>query len=428
MLKYMLFRLSSLKPLPLAFASLAAVACGGGSESAPTLAEVSPARGPLGGGTAITVTGSGFKAEGASGLQLLIGGRYATDVTVVDDHTITAKSPEGQIDGAVMVTLFNGNGGAWLPDSFAYNPLPGVAQIIPNAIDPAGELITLKGSGFADFEAGTNTVKLGAQDCADLTVIDDATMTCLAPANPEGMRADATMANANGEVEIMNAVVWLDHLYVADGRQGLAGRLYRVNAATAEAFPVGNLSAGLTGMAFAPDGSLYGTESSRGAKGHLVMINPMTAALSRVGETTGHSTLPDITFVGSELYAWTENGDQLAKIDRNTAQVTALGNGTGSSGSGLTTDSLGTILAAPQGTGGPLYSVNPTTGVVTATVTLTSEDIGGSISSLAFHKGTLYGVVKTDPPTLVSIDRTTGALTNIGALPQNVDAMASQTP
>ena len=60
---------------------------------------MSPTAGPLGGGTLVTITGTGF--TGATAVDF--GTTPATDLTVVSDTTITADSPAGT--GTVDVTV-----------------------------------------------------------------------------------------------------------------------------------------------------------------------------------------------------------------------------------------------------------------------------------------------------------------------------------
>ncbi|HEX4220636.1 MAG TPA: IPT/TIG domain-containing protein, partial [Acidimicrobiales bacterium] len=67
---------------------------------APTVTSVSPATGPAAGGTAVTITGTGF--TGATAVKF--GSNAGTAVTVVSDTEITVTSPAGAV-GAVPVTV-----------------------------------------------------------------------------------------------------------------------------------------------------------------------------------------------------------------------------------------------------------------------------------------------------------------------------------
>lgn len=67
--------------------------------SDPTLSSVSPASGPMGGNTTITITGTGFinNPDGATWYQVRVGSTLATNVTYVNDTTLTARTPAGNI-------------------------------------------------------------------------------------------------------------------------------------------------------------------------------------------------------------------------------------------------------------------------------------------------------------------------------------------
>jgi hypothetical protein len=76
---------STSSPTPTASSTSSADA----SSTAPAVSEVSPAAGALSGGTTITIAGSGLSKVDA----VTVGGVPATDVTVVDDKTVTAVTP-----------------------------------------------------------------------------------------------------------------------------------------------------------------------------------------------------------------------------------------------------------------------------------------------------------------------------------------------
>ncbi len=124
---------------------------------------VSPSAGPIIGGTSITVTGNGFGNPGDSDTVNLIpngGGTPipATNVTVVDDGTITAVTGDASGDvgsgvgtlGTDVVVTAGGDTSAVNPaDGFGYG-VPIVTAVSPAAIDVGDQWkkITLTGSGF----------------------------------------------------------------------------------------------------------------------------------------------------------------------------------------------------------------------------------------------------------------------------------------
>jgi len=126
--------------------------------AAPVVTTVSPNSGPASGGTAITITGSGF----VPGARVLIGQGQgvvkaidATNVVFVSSSEITATTGGPAIAGTytVFVTQNGGvtnNGG---PDSdFTYTPVgatPTITKVSPNS-GPVigGTAITITGTGF----------------------------------------------------------------------------------------------------------------------------------------------------------------------------------------------------------------------------------------------------------------------------------------
>ncbi len=237
-------------------------------------------------------------------------------------------------------------------------------------------------------------------------------------------------------------------LFAADGRassSSAGGNLYRIDVADAAATTVGPTGTGITALALAPDGTLYATEAigdgsifSDGR--HWLELNPDTGAATEIA--LQELTLPDLAFLpDGSLVGWTE-GNTLGSIlpgpvsiDLATGAHTTIGTtDVTSAGSGLAVDDTGTLwLAATRSScdGATLFSIDTTTGLGTEGPTLSGCPAGARrINSMAFHRGVLYGVTISafstgGTTTLVTIDRTTGAVTTVGELPVDVDAIAS---
>jgi hypothetical protein len=73
----------------------------------PAFTSISPASGPIAGGTPVTITGTNFVSGGSFGIT--IGGTAATGVVLVDSSHITAFTPAG-IAGARDVMITNNDG------------------------------------------------------------------------------------------------------------------------------------------------------------------------------------------------------------------------------------------------------------------------------------------------------------------------------
>ena len=83
----------------------------------PTITSITPASGPVTGGTLFSVAATGL----APNVTLLIGGVPATSVTVVNAITLTGVTPAG-MSGAQDVTLSTANSTSTLPGGFTYDP------------------------------------------------------------------------------------------------------------------------------------------------------------------------------------------------------------------------------------------------------------------------------------------------------------------
>lgn len=80
------------------------------------MTKVSPAAGPTGGGTAVTITGTNFTAPAT----VFFGGVQATNVVVVNRRHITATSPAGTDIVDVTVTTSDGTSATSTADRYTY--------------------------------------------------------------------------------------------------------------------------------------------------------------------------------------------------------------------------------------------------------------------------------------------------------------------
>jgi hypothetical protein len=83
--------------------------------TAPTISGITPAVGPAAGGTAVTVTGTGF----TTGATVAVGGTAGTSVVVVSDEKLTFATP-AKTAGAYDVTVTTAGGTATEEDGFTY--------------------------------------------------------------------------------------------------------------------------------------------------------------------------------------------------------------------------------------------------------------------------------------------------------------------
>jgi len=144
----------------------------------PTVSGVSPNTGPVGGGTAVTITGTNF----ASGATVMFGTQAAAGVTVTNSTTITATTPAGSV-GAVTVTVTVAGQSGSLASGFTYVATPTVSGVSPSSGSTSGGTgVTITGTNFV---AGA-TVKFGTATATNVTVTNSTTMTATTPAGSAG--------------------------------------------------------------------------------------------------------------------------------------------------------------------------------------------------------------------------------------------------
>ena len=150
---------------------------------APTVTAITPNSGTTNGGTAVTITGTGFLA----GASVKLGGTSATSVTVANGTTITAITP-AHAAGAVSVVVTNtdalsgtlGNGYTYVAPN---NPAPTVTAISPvSGSINGGTAIALTGTGFLPGA----TVQLGGTSATGVTVVNSNAITAITPAHAAG--------------------------------------------------------------------------------------------------------------------------------------------------------------------------------------------------------------------------------------------------
>jgi glucose/arabinose dehydrogenase len=152
---------------------------------APTVATITPNSGTTNGGTALSITGTGF----LPGATVKLGGTSATVLAVVNSAIITATAP-AHAAGAVSVVVTNTDArSGTLTNGYTYtapqvpNPAPTVTSITPNSgVTTGGTAVTIAGTGFLSGA----TVKLGGTSATSVTVVNGTTITASTPAHAAG--------------------------------------------------------------------------------------------------------------------------------------------------------------------------------------------------------------------------------------------------
>ena len=144
-----------------------------------TIVGVDPPSGPISGGSAVTVAGSGFE----QGARLWFGPMPALDVVFVDSTTLTALTPPGSV-GAVDVRVTVSDASATLDEAFVYTD-----ELTVEAISPTkgsiggGTLVTIHGRSFSQDVR----VLFDGLEAASVVVLDPSTITCFSPPHQAGV-------------------------------------------------------------------------------------------------------------------------------------------------------------------------------------------------------------------------------------------------
>jgi Domain of unknown function (DUF1929)/IPT/TIG domain/Glyoxal oxidase N-terminus len=150
------------------------------TNNAPTVTSISPTSGSVMGGTAVTITGTGF----LSGATVSLGGTAATGVSVVNSTTITATAPAHSAGSAtVVVTNTDGQSGSKTNGYNYSNSAPTVTSISPNSgAASGGTSVTITGTGFLSGA----TVSLGGTGATGVSVVNSSTITATTAAHSAG--------------------------------------------------------------------------------------------------------------------------------------------------------------------------------------------------------------------------------------------------
>ena len=152
---------------------------------------VAPTSGSNAGGTAITVTGTGF----VTGAVVSVGGSACTGVTVVSATSITCTAPAGTVGARDVVVTNTDTGASTLTGAYTYIAIssPTITTVAPTSGSSAGgTAITITGTGFV---VGA-VVSVGGAVCTGVTVVSATSITCTTPAGTVGAR-DVVVTNAD---------------------------------------------------------------------------------------------------------------------------------------------------------------------------------------------------------------------------------------
>jgi hypothetical protein len=157
----------------------------------PVISDISPPAGSILGGNIVTITGTNL--TGAT--SVLFGKAASTNITVVNDTTLTCRTPLNK-SGASGVIVRTGGGPSNTFDSFTFVTPPSISGISPlTGSTNGGTLVTLKGKDFI----GATSVTIGGVEATSFTVVSATIITCITPACPTAGGVGINVTTAGGQ-------------------------------------------------------------------------------------------------------------------------------------------------------------------------------------------------------------------------------------
>ena len=151
-----------------------------------------PNVGALDGGTKITISGNGLGFIE----KVLLGEGECTELTVVNDSTLTCLTPAGSSIVA-MHLVGKANKSLSVADAFTYQESPSISSFTPaNGKASGGETLTILGSGFLP---GLK-VLVGENYCLNVNVVDSTEISCMTKYSSAGAKK-ITVTNVDGQFD-----------------------------------------------------------------------------------------------------------------------------------------------------------------------------------------------------------------------------------
>jgi hypothetical protein len=164
----------------------------------PIINTISPAQGPQGGGTPVTIEGVNFQSGSKSNVRaILVGGSPLLGLAIQSQNQLQGFTPPGTA-GFQPVTIIGANGATSQTVSFDYRPSVVLSKITPNQSGTDGIAVTINGANFTTATIISGSITIGGNPVSDLTVINSSTVTGFAPANAQFGPEDVTVAPNGG--------------------------------------------------------------------------------------------------------------------------------------------------------------------------------------------------------------------------------------
>jgi len=386
-----------------------AAACSSPSAGPIAIDRVTPAYGPLAGGTRIVIAGERF-ADDAGPTRVLVGGREAPLAYALDDATLEVILPPGDQPGEAELVVFNRNGTAISNTAFHYAAQPTITSITPAEViySTQATTMTVTGTGFLDDGAGDTLLLIDGMPALDVAVASDTELTFTAPSGRALGRPRIEVANARGV-----AAKERGFRYRPSARSGLI--LFTLSSQTFAMFfdPVDNSLvsiprvgpvSSLSSVVVDDDGEYWGTERSGNRLGRIDLGTQRFEQAVQIG-----FRMPAMVRIDGMQYGldrWTlrfgKFGLDGAFTTIGDVQVPCCGS------YGMAYDGATLYFTSRSGTDKSIATLDPETGAVGTPVKLLGT-ANLHVEEMRFFDGKLYATSRDG--SLVEIDPATGAVT-----------------
>jgi hypothetical protein len=195
----------------------------------PTITGLSPNSGNTLGNTPVTITGTHLTGT----TTVTFGGSAASNVTVVNDTTVTLNTPPN-IAGSVNVVLTTNFGSVTDPNSYTYISSPTLNSVFPTTgATSGGTGVTLSGTNLS----GVTSVTFGGVAATSVNGVNSTTVTAVTPAGAAGA-VDVILTTATGSSTLTAGYTYVT-TFVGQSTSGgvvacLGGGTQNLIAATAD--------------------------------------------------------------------------------------------------------------------------------------------------------------------------------------------------
>lgn len=222
------------------------------ASSAVSLSGISPSQGPTTGGTAVTLTGTGFQ----TGATVAFGSVQSTAVTVASSTQINAMSPP-ENTGTVSITVAGSNSqSASLPSAFTYTSGPSVSSVSPSSGPVSGgTTVTILGSGFQTGES----VAFGGVTATSVQFISSTEIKAVTPASPAGTVSVSVSISASQTATLASAFTFYHTVSIGWSASTSSVAGYNVYRSLTSGGPYAKLNSNLvSGTSFTDDSAQAG--------------------------------------------------------------------------------------------------------------------------------------------------------------------------